>query len=216
MGMIFSRLVDLTRPMYPGQPKFPTDPDMSVSVLHPAGPDGFEVLSYRLVGPWGTHVDAPGHAVPGARTLAEITPSELILPLAVIPLVDAPSLTAAHVLAWEREHGPVPAGGFVALHTGWADHTSPDTPGWALDAVELLHARGVRAIGHDTLNTDPGPLTASDQYPAQRFWLSHDHWQVEFLTHLDQVPATGATMWVSWPVPAGGSSFPARALAVLP
>lgn len=214
--MTSPRLVDLTRPMSPGQPKFPTDPDLEISVLSPAGTDSFEVLSYRMVGPWGTHVDAPGHAVPGARTLADIAPSELILPLAVIQLVDAPALTADHVRAWEDEHGRVPAGGFVALRTGWTDHDSPDTPGWALDAVELLHTRGVRAIGHDTLNTDPGPLVARDEYPAQRFWLSHDHWQIEFLTNLDQVPATGATIWASWPVPAGGSSFPARALAALP
>lgn len=214
--MDFSRLVDLTRPMHPGQPKFPTDPDMAVSVLAPAGPDSFEVVSYRLVGPWGTHVDAPGHAVPGARTLADIPASELILPLVVVPLIDAPSLTAADLLAWEREHGQLPAGSFVALRTGWTDHNSPATPGWGLDAVELLHERGVRAIGHDTLNTDPGALVVRDEYPAQRFWLSHDHWQVEFLTNLDQVPATGAKMWVSWPVPVGGSSFPARALAVLP
>ena len=214
--MDFSRLVDLTRPMCPGQPKFPTDPDMEIHSLTAAGPDSFEVLSYRLAGPWGTHVDAPGHAVPGGRTLAEIPPAELIMPLAVIPLTGAPSLTAAGIRAWERTHGQVPAGGFVALHTGWTDHNSPGTPGWALDAVALLHARGVRAIGHDTLNTDPGALTALGDYPAQRFWLSRDHWQVEFLTNLDQVPATGATMWVSWPVPAGGSSFPARALALLP
>lgn len=214
--MTFSRLVDLTRPMYPGQPKFPDDPDMEVSVLAPAGPTSFEVLSYRLVGPWGTHVDSPGHAVPGARTLDGISPSELILPLAVVPLSDAPSLTAAHILAWEREYGQVPAGGFVALRTGWTDHTSSEAPGWSLDAVELLHARGVRAIGHDVLNTDPGFLVARGEYPAQRFWLSHDHWQVEFLTNLDQVPPVGATMWASWPVPAGGSSFPARVLALLP
>lgn len=214
--MEFSRLVDLTRPMHPGQPKFPTDPDMAVTTLAEAGPDDFEVLSYRLVGPWGTHVDAPGHALPGARTLADIAPEELILPLAVVPLVDAPVLTAADLLRWEARHGPVPEGGFVALYTGWTAHNSPDTPGWGLDAVQLLHERGVRAIGHDTLNTDPGALVARDGYPAQRYWLENDHWQVEFLTNLGQVPATGATMWVSWPVPAGGSSFPARALAVLP
>ena len=30
----------------------------------------------------------------------------------------APSLTAADLLRWEARHGPLPEGGFVALHTG--------------------------------------------------------------------------------------------------
>lgn len=214
--MSLTRLIDLTRPLYPGMPKFPTDPDLEVTELESAAADGFEVTCYRLVGPTGTHVDSPGHVVPGGRTLADIPLEECALPLVVFPLIDArgaPSLTAADIATWETTHGRVPAGCFAALYTGWRDHASADTPGWGLDAVQLLHERGVTALGHDTLNTDPGHLVTAEQYPAQRFWLEQDHWQVEFLTNLDQVPATGALIRVFWPVPAGGSSFPCRAVA---
>ncbi len=204
-----TRFVDLTRPLHPDMPRFPTDPPLEVTELADAATDGFEVCSYRLVGPSGTHVDAPAHVVPGGRTLADIPLHEMVLPLVVFSLLDAPFLTATHILTWEDLHGPVPAGCFATLHTGELD------AGWALDAVQLLHARGVVAIGHDTLNTDPAELTGRGEYPAQRWWLEHDRWQVELLTGLERVPATGAQMWVSWPVPAGGSSFPCRAVAVM-
>lgn len=203
------RFVDLTRPMHPGQPKFPTDPDMQVTGLESATADSFEVVSYSFVGPTGTHVDAPSHVRPGGRTLADISPTEMMLPLIVLPLIDAPVLTAADILAWEGHHGHVPAGCFAALHARELG------AGWSLDAVQLLDARGVTALGHDTLNTDPAHLVERSEFPAQRWWLEHDHWQVEMLTGLAQVPATGARIWVSWPVPAGGSSFPCRAVAVI-
>lgn len=203
------RFVDLTRPLRPDMPRFPTDPPLQVSELESAAADSFEVLAYSVVGPAGTHVDAPAHALPGGRTLADIPLSEMVLPLVVLPLIDARCLTAAHIRAWESRHGRIPSGCFAALHTGSLD------AGWSLDAVQLLDARGVVAIGHDTLNTDPAGVTGRGGYPAQRWWLERDHWQVELLTGLEQVPPTGATMWVSWPVPAGGSSFPCRAVAVL-
>jgi len=203
------RFVDLTRPLHPDMPRFPTDPPLQVSALESAAADSFEVLAYSFAGPSGTHIDAPAHVRPGGRTLADIPVSEMLLPLVVLSLDDAPFLTAADILAWEDVHGPVPAGCFAALHTGVLG------AGWSLEAVQLLHSRGVVAIGHDTLNTDPSELTDRGEYPAQRWWLGNDHWQVELLTGLEQVPATGAQMWVSWPVPAGGSSFPCRAVAVV-
>ena len=161
-----TRFVDLTRPLHPDMPRFPTDPPLEVTELADAATDGFEVCSYRVVGPSGTHVDAPAHVVPGGRTLADIPLHEMVLPLVVFSLLDAPFLTATHILTWEDLHGPVPAGCFATLHTGELD------AGWALDAVQLLHARGVVAIGHDTLNTDPAELTGRGEYPAQRWWLS--------------------------------------------
>ena len=84
--MSLTRLIDLTRPLYPGMPKFPTDPDLEVTELESAAADGFEVTCYRLVGPTGTHVDSPGHVVPGGRTLADIPLEECALPLVVCSL----------------------------------------------------------------------------------------------------------------------------------
>jgi len=46
--------------------------------------------------------------------------------------------------------------------------------------------------------------------------LSHDHYQIELLTNLDQLPEVDAIVVVTFPKPKGGSGFPARVFAVLP
>lgn len=46
--------------------------------------------------------------------------------------------------------------------------------------------------------------------------MSTNHYQVELLTNLDQVPESGAIAMVSFPKPKGGSGFPARVFAILP
>jgi len=46
--------------------------------------------------------------------------------------------------------------------------------------------------------------------------LSTNHYQIELLTNLDQVPEYGAIVVVSFPKPKGGSGFPARVFAILP
>ena len=40
--------------------------------------------------------------------------------------------------------------------------------------------------------------------------------QIEAMTSLDQVPATGAVIVVTWPKVDHGFGFPARAFAILP
>lgn len=228
-----ARFIDLTHHFRPGQPKFATDPDLGITRLADAAVDGFTVDRYHLAGPWGTHVDAPSHAYPGARELGAIPASQSLLPMVVLDVAAEvrtnPDLMigADHVLAWETRHGMIPAGGFVALRTGWSarwangDMHNLDaagiqhTPGWDVAALELLDARGVTAIGHETLDADPGVRVSAGEFPAQRWWLGHDHWQLEALADLGAVPAAGALLLAAWPVPVGGAAFPARAIAVV-
>lgn len=46
--------------------------------------------------------------------------------------------------------------------------------------------------------------------------LDRDAWQVEVMNNLDQVPAVGAYLQVSFPNFAGAPGFPVRAIAYLP
>ena len=50
----------------------------------------------------------------------------------------------------------------------------------------------------------------------KRYILSTNHYQIELLTNLDQVPEAGAIAVASFPKPKGGSGFPARVFAILP
>jgi kynurenine formamidase len=140
------------------------------------------------------------------------------------------TLTAERLKKWEADHGPIPTGAFVAMRTDWSKRW-PDVakmankdakgvahyPGWSLPALKLLYEeRKITASGHETTDTDPGIATSKDDYSLETYVLSTNHYQIELLTNLDQVPEAGAIAVVSFPQPKGGSGFPARVFAILP
>jgi kynurenine formamidase len=160
----------------------------------------------------------------------------MILPLVVIDVHNEVAkdpdytLTLERVKKWEAEHGQIVAGSFVALRTDWAKRW-PDTaamenkaadgvmhyPGWGMEALKYLYEeRKITASGHETTDTDPGTATTKDDYALETYVLGTNHYQIELLANLDQVPETGAIVIVTFPKPKGGSGFPARVFAILP
>jgi kynurenine formamidase len=90
-------------------------------------------------------------------------------------------------------------------------------PGWSKEVLKLLYEdRGITASGHETTDTDPGIATTKDDYSLESYLLGLNHYQIEMLANLDQVPEAGALVMVSFPKPSNGSGFPARVIAILP
>ena len=90
-------------------------------------------------------------------------------------------------------------------------------PGWSLPALKYLYeVRKITASGHETTDTDPGIAASKDDYSLETYILGTNHYQIELLTNLDQVPEAGAIAIVSFPKPKGGSGFPARVFAIAP
>src|SRR4051812_30957277 len=236
------RMVDLTHPFEPGIPKWPGFPDEKRETVYwyekgrGTMGEGFFSEVYTHVGQWGTHVDPPAHFVKGLRTVDQIEPKEMILPLAVIDVHDDVAknadytLTLDRVKKWEKDHGAIPAGSFVALRTDWSkrwpDAAAMDNkdaagvahyPGWGKEALQYLYEeRKITASGHETTDTDPGLATSKDDYALETYVLGTNHYQIELLTNLDQLPESGAIVFVSFPKPKDGSGFPARVIAVAP
>jgi len=188
--------------------------------------DGFRSMFFAMVGQYGTHIDPPAHFDPQGATLDQIPLKQIILPLVVFdiaPLLEKDpnhALTVADIRDWERVHGRVPAGCFAALRTDMSkDWTANPArfkrdpfPAWSLDAIKFLYERrGIVANGHESMDTDITPDLESEAW-----LLKHGHWQIEVMTNLDQVPATGAIIVATWPKPLHGLGFPARAFAILP
>ena len=151
---------------------------------------------------------------------------QMILPLVVLD--DTPYLAAdpnhafgvADLQGWEKEHGQVPKGAFAALRTDmykdW--ETDPERfkrspfPAWSFETIKyLFEQRGVTAIGHEALDTD-----TTEKMESETWLLRGGHYQIEVMANLDQVPATGAVIVVTWPKVENGFGFPARAFAILP
>ena len=198
--------------------------------------DGFFAEIFTHVGQWGTHVDPPAHFHKGLRTADQIELREMVLPLVCIDVHEECAKNADYTLAlervkrWETQHGKIPAGAFVAMRTDWSKRwpdaekmTNKDGqgvahyPGWSLSALKYLYEdRKITASGHETTDTDPGLATTKDDYSLEAYILGTNHYQIELLTNLDQVPEVGAIVVVSFPKPKGGSGFPARVFAILP
>src|SRR5271156_3523312 len=131
------RLVDLTQTLSPDFPTIVLPPEMG-----PCRPFRMEEISrYDERGPawyWnnvsfgehtGTHFDAPIHWISGRELPNNSTDTlplkHFIAPACVIDCSkEAESnadflLTVAHLRAWEKRHGPIPARAWVLMRTDW-------------------------------------------------------------------------------------------------
>ena len=228
--------IDLTHAFDTDIPHWKGFQPMQRRTLYTYNPDGFFAEEFTHVGQWGTHVDPPAHFHQGKRFADQIPVTEMLLPLVVLDVhakvVTNPdyTLTLADVQAWEAKHGPIPAGAFVAMRTDWSRRW-PDQaamqnvdaqgvahyPGWSQEVLTFLYeTRHITASGHETTDTDPGVATSKDDYALESYILGQNHYQIELLAHLDQVPEAGALVVVTWPKIQNGSGFPARVFAILP
>lgn len=230
------RYVDLTHTFDPASPHFENTTPMQVEDLHTYADGGFWVQRFHFEGQWGTHVDAPAHSCPNARTVADIPLQEMILPLVVIDIHEKVqhnpdyALTVNDILEWEDHNGSILKGAFVALRTDWSKRwpdqaamTNSDekgvshTPGISLDALSYLYdSCGITASGHETFDPDPGYNAKSTNWACEQFILKRNHFQIELMTNLDQCPSKGAIIICSFPKPAQASGFPARVFAICP
>jgi kynurenine formamidase len=230
------RFVDLTHAFGPTTPHWKGFGEETVKTLYTIKKDGFIVQQFTHVGQWGTHVDPPAHFHEGLRTVDQIPPKEMLLPLVVIDVHEKVAanpdytLTLEDVHAWEAKHGRIPEHAFVAMRTDWSKRwPNQDAmqnrdaagvahyPGWSKPVLKLLYEdRKITASGHETTDTDPGVATTKEDYSLESYILGLNHYQIEMLANLDQVPEAGALLMVSWPKPEGGTGFPARVIAIAP
>src|SRR5947209_1989763 len=242
MALTQKKYVDLTHEFAPGIPRWPGFPDETRKTIYwyDKRPDtvgaGFFSEVFTHVGQWGTHVDPPAHFINGLRTVDQIDPKEMILPLVCIDVHEESAknpdytLTLERVKKWEADHGQIPAGAFVAMRTDWSKRW-PDAgamqnkdsggvahfPGWSMASLKYLYEeRKVTASGHETTDTDPGIAASKDDTSLETYILSTNHYQIELLANLDQVPESGSLVVATFPKPKGGSGFPARVFAICP
>jgi kynurenine formamidase len=228
------RFVDLTHsfgrdtPVWQGfgQAKMSPASDPKTHEPYTIAKDGFRSTYYEMVGQYGTHIDPPAHFAPDGITMDRIPLKQMILRLVVLD--DTPYLAAdpnhafslADLRAFERRHGRVPRGAFVALRTDMYKDWDKDPerfkrspfPAWSLDTIKfLVEQRGITAIGHESMDTD-----VTDKMDSETYVLQKGRFQIEVMANLDKVPATGALIVVAWPKVKDGLGFPARAFAILP
>lgn len=239
------RVVDLTTPLGPDTPVIDLPPIFAPS----PGLSITEISRYDERGPawyWnilnlgehtGTHFDAPIHWVTG-KDLPEnatdtIPPRRFIGPACVIDVTAdverSPDflLTIDRVEAWESEHGRIPTGAWVLIHSGWSGrhgreaflNAGPDgahSPGFHPSCSEFLATqRDILGVGVETVGTDAGQAGGfQPPFPSHSYMHGAGRFGLTSLINLDQLPPTGAVVIAAPLKIVNGSGSPLRVMAI--
>ncbi|HXV56781.1 MAG TPA: cyclase family protein [Gaiellaceae bacterium] len=224
------RFADLTHTFRAGFPVFVVGEEPQRETIADYATSGFYAQRWTFGEHAGTHMDAPGHFVPGGRLSPDIELTELVVPIVVIDISKKAKqdpnamVELEDVWKFERRHGRIPDGALVAGDSGWAAKVGDPTafkggssfpnynfPGWSEEAaLWLAEKRDITGIGIDTLSLDPGN---SSTFPVHVNFLGTDRYGLENMNNLDEIPPRGATAYVGLIPWEEGSGGPCRVIA---
>lgn len=234
------RWIDLTHSFNEASVYWPTAQTFTkTEVFHGHTESGWFYSAYNFAAAehGGTHIDSPIHFAEGAQTTDQVPLSSLIGPGFVIDVRAQAAgnvdylVSAEDILAFEAQHGEIPAGAIVLLNTGRAA-LYPDRerymgtaergeaavpklhfPGLSREGAALLVQRRIGAVGIDTPSIDYGQ---SKDFAAHVELMTNNIPAFENVADMSALPPTGATI-VALPMKIeGGSGGPLRIVAHLP
>ncbi|WP_134324918.1 cyclase family protein [Cumulibacter soli] len=238
-------VIDLTAPLSSQTPVLELPPEFGQTAVFELE----EISKYDDRGPawyWnnirtgehtGTHFDAPNHWISGKDLgdIASVPVRRMIGQAAVLDVTAEASanpdflVEVEHIKAWEAEHGPLPAGGWLLVRTGWdarsrsqaeminADESGSHTPGLSVEAARwVAEQTPVIGMGVETVGTDAGAAAGFDpMFPCHSMLMGNNKYGLTQLQNLAQLPPTGAVI-IAGPLPiVNGSGSPARVLALV-
>ncbi len=164
----------------------------------------------------GTHIDAPYHFLPEARTIDRVPLERLIGPAVIVDLTSRAgprhAITVADLEAAGARREEM-ARRRLVLRTDWATghYTSPDlythNPYLSEDAAVWLAEAGIDALGLDFA------VDSGHPYPNHYVFLGREIPLIENLIHLGDIPTEAFTL-VAMPLRVvGGDGGPARVAA---
>jgi len=228
----FRDVIDLTHVLSPLLPVYPGYRPIQVRPRSTIAREGYANNEVTFDEHTGTHVDAPVHFVSGAVSADRVPVDRLLAPLVVVTIAERAAknadtlVSADDLLQWEKRYGRIPAGAFVAMHSGWDAHVRDANRFFNRDAKGTMHAPGfseaaarllvterdVSGVGVDTLSLD---AASAQKFVAHLTILGAGKYGVEMLTNLSRVPPAGATIIVGAPKHEGATGGPARVLALV-
>ncbi len=151
-------IVDLTHGISPDMPVFPGTEAPRLDDAYTIERNGFAEKMLHLVSHTGTHIDAPGHILPGAVRLDAMGVDRFLGPGLVL---DVAGVRGRPVEISDLEMGEPRLRGveFALLHTGWARHWGEDEyfgpyPVLSPGAAKWLAEFGLKGYGVDTISVD--------------------------------------------------------------
>ena len=214
-------------------PLWPSDPPVEFTPIAEWTQAGYYLRRFAMGEHSGTHINAPKSFDPQGASIDSYSAESLVVPAIAINVCESAAqnpdyaLTVADILAWEAQYGLIPAETMVLLYTGWQAKWSDAIaffnrdaagqahfPGFGAEATQfLLEQRQIAGVGIDTHGVDPGYDLS---FATNTQVLARSRLVLENLTHLDQIPPTGATLIIGILRLQDGSGSPAAVIALVP
>jgi arylformamidase len=182
-------IVDLSHTISPDMTVYPgTEPPVFSTACTIEGM-GFMEKKITLYSHTGTHMDAPSHIIPGAKTLDQMPPDRFVGKGAVVDLrVNRGSIIDIELL--KPHQGRIERNEFLLLHTGWGDLWGEEAylsgyPVLSHEAATWLAGFTLKGIGADTISADEAQ---SLTFPIHTLFLKRDIVIIENLTNLNALP----------------------------
>lgn len=199
------KLVDLTQTITTSSPSWQGTASFSFTIIRDYH-QGYRTQQFHISSNTGTHIEASGHFQKGAKMVATIPLSHLIVSACILDVRSKVSddyrISRDDIASFEKDHGEIPADSLFIAHTGWCtrwneprnysnldDNGVMHFPGFTLEAAELLVKRRVAGVAIDTFSPDGGGNTTFD---VHKLLLKNDVYIIENITNADQLPPTGA------------------------
>ncbi|HVA23368.1 MAG TPA: cyclase family protein [Chloroflexota bacterium] len=192
-------LVDLSWPIYPGMSKIPMAPDVTMRpFMEIAKGDSSNMTVITMASHIGTHMDAPCHFIPGAKSIDQMPLETFTGPVVTV----AVNRGATEEIPLEDVAGAgIQAGDIVFLHTGWAARFGTPAydhhPYLSVDLANFLVEKRVKMLGVDCVNVDMPIADRPAGYtrPIHNTLLGNDILIVENLTNLGAIAGKRARVF---------------------
>lgn len=224
-------ILDMTHELHEGFPTYFGEQQFFMEQTFNYEEHKFNLFELRLSEHVGTHMDAPLHFSADGESVAEVPVDHLAVPVCIIDIRakaadnDDAEVTPDDIKAWIDANGAIPDKACIAMNSGWdryvatgkfrnvGDDDKMHFPGFHVEtATMLMEETGAIGLAVDTLSLDFG---MSADFATHYAWLPTNRWGLECLAGLDNLPASGATLFVGAPKIRGGTGGPSRVFAMI-
>jgi len=211
------RVIDLTHYIYAEMPVYPGTEHPTFSTPCTIAQNGFTERKITLFSHTGTHIDAPAHIIPGAKTLDQVDIDNYFGRACSLDVtsVKEGTIDIADLKPYE---GLIKEVDFVLLHTGWSELWHKDTyfegyPVLSPEAATWISQFRLKGLGVDMISIDR-EVTAD--FPIHRILLEQNILIIENLTNLQGLPGMGFSFSCLPLKFENSDGSPVRAIAVVP
>lgn len=209
-------VIDLSHFISGSMPVFPGTEPPRIADAFTIAKHGFAEKSFQIFSHVGTHIDAPGHILPGAATLDELAVDRFLGAGLVLDVsaVKGDKIEIADLEPYKESLNGVE---FALLHSGWARHWGGDQyfssyPVLSLEAARWLAGFRLKGIGVDMISVDE---VESTSVPVHKVFFANNMIIIE---NLDNLGALIGKEFIFSCLPlkiAGGDGSPVRAVAMI-